>query len=253
HEKTFLNYWMRHIWIPIWPLFQGVLITSAVLSVPVSSVVSWSWPASVAAIAAGVAVGLPRVKRTGAGGRARDLAELWPLALVAALSFLVPIYVAVAVALVLFIFVYRVGASGVAAAFRYALTPRILAIIISSLVFSQYIEASGLSQLLASRLGGIAPVAVFSIPFLIGVATGVEFTFAGLAFPPLSGLLHGYMLSLAFLGGFLGVMLSPAHSCFVLTLDYYKAEARGVYGLLARAALASIAVAAPLYLLLEAL
>jgi hypothetical protein len=24
HQKTFLNYWMRHIWIPVWPLFQGV-------------------------------------------------------------------------------------------------------------------------------------------------------------------------------------------------------------------------------------
>ncbi|MEL9989865.1 MAG: DUF401 family protein [Thermoproteus sp.] len=253
HERTFLNYWMRHIWIPVWPLFQGVLITSAVLSVPVSRVVSWSWPASVAAVVAGAAVGLPRVKRVGAGGRARDLLSLWPLALVAALSSILPIYLAVSAALALFVLAYRVGASDVAAAFRYALTPRILAIIVSSLVFSQYIDASGLSRLLASSLGGAAALAAFSIPFLIGLATGVEFTFAGLAFPPLSALLHGYMLSIAFLGGFLGVMLSPAHSCFVLTLDYYKAEAREVYGLLVRAALVSAAVAASLYLLLEAL
>jgi hypothetical protein len=34
-QKTFLNYWMRHIWIPVWPLFQGVLITAVVLGVSV--------------------------------------------------------------------------------------------------------------------------------------------------------------------------------------------------------------------------
>ncbi len=246
-ERTFLNYWMRHIWVPVWPLFQGVLITSAVLSEPVTRVVSWSWPASVAAVAAGVAIGAPRVRRTQMGGRLRDAAALWPLAAVAALSFLLPIYAAVAVTLAAFTLAYRTPARDVAAAFRYALTPRIIAIIISSLVFSEYIRESGLGQALAGYLGGAALLAVFAVPLLIGIATGLEFTFAGLAFPPLSPLLHGYNLSLAFMGGFLGVMLSPAHSCLVLTLDYYKSDARKVYGLLARAAAVAAAVAASLY------
>lgn len=251
-EKTYLNYWMRHIWIPIWPLFQGVLITSAVLAEPVAKVISWSWPASIAAVTAGVVIGLPRVKKVEVGGRLRDLLALWPLAAVAILSFLAPIYVAVALVLIAFVVTYRVKAHAVLAAFRYALTPRILAIIISSLIFSEYIKESGLSALLAAYLGGAALLAVFAVPFLIGLATGVEFTFAGLAFPPLSALLHGYNLSLAFLGGFLGVMLSPAHSCFVLTLDYYKAEARDVYRFLTKSALVAVAVAAPLYAFLAA-
>jgi len=246
-ERTFLNYWMRHIWVPVWPLFQGVLITSAVLSEPVTRVVSWSWPASVAAVAAGIAIGAPRVRRTQMGGRLRDAAALWPLAAVAALSFLLPIYAAVAVTLAAFTLAYRTPAQDVAAAFRYALTPRIIAIIISSLVFSEYIRESGFGQALAGYLGGAALLAVFAVPLLIGIATGLEFTFAGLAFPPLSPLLHGYNLSLAFMGGFLGVMLSPAHSCLVLTLDYYKSDARKVYGLLARAAAVAAAVAASLY------
>ncbi len=251
-EKTFLNYWMRHIWIPIWPLFQGVLITSAVLAEPVVRVISWSWPASLAAIVAGVAIGLPRIKGVDVRGKLRDLSALWPLAAVATLSFLVPIYAAVALVLTAFIAVYRIERREVLAAFRYALSPRILAIIMASLIFSEYIKVSGLSEAMASYLGNAALLAIFAVPFLIGLATGVEFTFAGLAFPPLSALLHGYNLSLAFLGGFLGVMLSPAHSCLVLTLDYYKAEAREVYGLLLRSAAVAVAVAAPLYAALMA-
>lgn len=246
-EKTYLNYWMRHIWIPVWPLFQGVLLTSAVLAEPVAKVISWSWPASVAAVIAGVSVGLSRVRGVNVKGRLRDLSALWPLAAVAALSFLAPIYAAVALVLAIFVAAYRVKPREVMAAFRYALTPRILAIITASLIFSEYIKESGLSGALAMYLGNTALLAVFAVPFLIGLATGVEFTFAGLAFPPLSALLHGYNLSLAFLGGFLGVMLSPAHSCFVLTLDYYKAEARDVYRLLAKSAAIAVVAAVALY------
>ncbi|WP_193386189.1 DUF401 family protein [Thermoproteus tenax] len=252
-QRSFLNYWMRHIWIPIWPLFQGVLITAAVLNVPVLRVISWSWPASVAALVAGVAVGAREVRRAEAEGRLKDLVSLWPLLAVAALSLIAPIYIAVAAALALFVAVHRPGGPAMAEAFRYALTPRIMAIIVFSLMFSEYIRASGLSELLASRLGAAAPLAAFLVPFLVGLATGVEFTFAALAFPPLAPLLHGYRLAVAFLGGFLGVMLSPAHSCFVLTTDYYKAEYRDVYRLLIRAMLAALAAGLPLFWALGAL
>lgn len=61
-DKTFLNYWMRHIWISVWPLFQGVLLTSAVLGISISSVVERSWPAAVAAALAGVLAGRGAVK-----------------------------------------------------------------------------------------------------------------------------------------------------------------------------------------------
>lgn len=91
HQKTFLNYWMRHIWIPVWPLFQGVLITAAVLGVSVWQVVEWAWPGALFAVAAGVAVAASLVKPVPVAGDPRDLTALWPLAAVAALSFLAPL------------------------------------------------------------------------------------------------------------------------------------------------------------------
>lgn len=103
---------------------------------------------------------------------------------------------------------------------------------------------------MAASLGGAAPIAVFLIPFAIGVATGVEFTFASLAFPPIAGLIHGPTLAVAFAGGFLGVMLSPAHSCLVLTVEHYKADLAKVYKLLALAGVALAALTAAYSLLL---
>jgi hypothetical protein len=188
---------------------QGVLITAAVLGVLVWQVVEWAWPGALFAAAAGAAVAASLVKPVHVAGDPRDLTALWPLAAVAALSFLVPLPLAVAAVYLAYVVVNRVGRGQLAASLKYALNPRILAIIVFSLVFAQYIKESGLGAQLARALGPSSGLAVFLIPFAVDVATGVEFTFAGLAFLPISSFIHGP--ALAFAGGFLGVMLSPAH------------------------------------------
>jgi len=217
--------------------------------VSVWQVVEWSWPASVFAVVSGLAVGLPLVRRVESPGRFRDLAALWPLAAVAVLSFTAPLPLAVAAVYLAYLAVRRPAVDLVVGSLRYAATPRILAILVFSLIFAQYIKESSLSAEMAAALGGYSAAAVFAIPFAIGLATGVEFAFAGLAFPPIAPLIHGPMLALAFAGGFLGVMLSPAHSCLVLTREYYNADIALVYRLLARAAVVFIALSVVYYLL----
>lgn len=132
---------------------------------------------------------------------------------------------------------------------KYALNGRIVAIIVFSLVLAKYIEISGLSAELARLLGSYVAVVVFAIPFVIGLATGVEFILAALAFPPVAPFIHGPALALAFAGGFLGVMLSPAHSCLVLARGYYGSDIVLVYRLLAKAAAVLVVLAAAYYLL----
>jgi integral membrane protein (TIGR00529 family) len=208
HQKTFLNYWMRHIWIPVWPLFQGVLITAAVLGVSVWQVVEWAWPGALFAAVAGVAVAASLVKPVPVAGDPRDLTALWPLAAVAVLSLLVPLPLAAATVYLAYVVINKVDRNQLTASLKYALNPRILTIIIVfSLVFAQYIKESGLGAQLAQVLGPYSGLAVFLIPFAVGLATGVEFTFASLAFPPISSPYPRTCLGLR--GGFLGVMLSP--------------------------------------------
>lgn len=164
----------------------------------------------------------------------------------AVLSFLVPLPLAVAAVYLAYVVVNKVGRDQLAASLKYALNPRILSIIVFSLVFAQYIKESGLGAQLAQVLGPYSGLAVFLIPFAVGLATGVEFAFAGLAFPPISS--HGP--ALAFAGGFLGVMLSSVLSCLVLTREYYQADVGQVYRLLAKAAAAVVALSAAYYVLI---
>ncbi|MEN3048026.1 MAG: DUF401 family protein [Candidatus Caldarchaeales archaeon] len=245
--RTFVNYWWRHIWISVWPLYQGVILASAVLHAGVVEVISRTWPAALAAAIAGFAM-MPRIPKVSDLGLLEDLASLWPLGLVAVLSFLVPLPIAIGLTLLAYVLVSRMSAKEFLEALRLGTNPNVMMIIVGSLVFSSYIVATGLNLDLAEMLGPYGPIAVFSVPLVIGLATGIEFAFVALAFPPLLGLLDGYMVALAFAGGHIGVMLSPAHSCFVLSSEYFRTPLNDVYPLLARA----IMIEVPLIALLLA-
>jgi hypothetical protein len=74
------------------------------------------------------------------------------------------------------------------------------------------------------------------LPFLAGLVTGIAIGFAGAAFPIVVGFvsadatLHPIAaLVLAFSMGYAGMMLSPVHLCFLLTVDYFSASFIKVY------------------------
>lgn len=108
------------------------------------------------------------------------------------------------------------------------------------LVFKVMLEASGLLPLASEDLvqSGIPiVVAVAALPFLAGIVTGIALGFAGTAFPLVvglmategSGLTPMATLVLAYGFGYMGMMLSPVHLCFLVTKDYFAAAMQKVY------------------------
>ena len=77
---------------------------------------------------------------------------------------------------------------------------------------------------------------VMGMPFISGLITGIAVGFVGATFPllvplfaglsPLDFLLHG---SLAYVSGYVGMMLSPVHICLLVTKDYFKASLAASY------------------------
>jgi hypothetical protein len=57
-HKSFINYWFRHIWEYIFPLYPGVLLTAALTQTHVGQVFKAQFPLSLAAIAGGAFFGL---------------------------------------------------------------------------------------------------------------------------------------------------------------------------------------------------
>jgi len=72
---------------------------------------------------------------------------------------------------------------------------------------------------------------IAAMPFLSGLVTGIAVGFVGVSFPlvipmfpasPVSDYL--FYAALAFTFGYMGMMLSPVHLCFLVTKDYYRAS-----------------------------
>ncbi|HWJ03292.1 MAG TPA: DUF401 family protein, partial [Verrucomicrobiae bacterium] len=71
---------------------------------------------------------------------------------------------------------------------------------------------------------------VMTLPLVIGLLTGLTQAVVAISFPVLLGLtLTPHLITLAFVAGFAGVMLSPVHLCLVLTVDYFKTTMGRIY------------------------
>lgn len=237
---SYLNYWFRHIWIPSWPLFQSVVITAAVLAITPVGVVSVTWPATPAAVAAGLAIGYPALSRYRCGmepdgSRSLLLKASWPFILLAALiiSGVASLLEALTLTLTATIIILRPGTTQLKNALLLAARPRIHAILFEALLLKELLLNTGTPQALyeAAASTGLPPLFIaFIVPFILGLAAGGENFFAATAMPLLKayiitgGTIDPGMLLIAYTGGSMGVMASPVHLCYALTVDYYKAR-----------------------------
>jgi len=108
------------------------------------------------------------------------------------------------------------------------------------MIFESLLNSSGLIPLAGRELShGRVPIALIIafLPFLAGLVTGIAIGFAGAAFPIVVGFISAGEISmqpvaalvLAFSMGYAGMMLSPVHLCFLLTVEYFSASLIKVY------------------------
>jgi len=265
-RMTFINYWFRHIWEPVFPLYPGLILAAALAGLPVSSLIYRMWPYTLMAVAAGWLLSWQRVPRE-LGGAGGDLGKAWRQAW---LTMAPVLFVIVAVLAFRFDLALMTGLAclGLAVALRYpparvpgllweAFKPMTLLLIIGVMVFKGILEASGAVAALPAVLTAyhIPPVLiVFLLPFLTGLLTGISQGYVAVSFPLLLGMmgpaansLNWYVL--AFISGLFGVYLSPSHLCLVLTKEYFGAGWGDVYRRLLPAALAVLGLAVALYYL----
>ena len=99
---------------------------------------------------------------------------------------------------------------------------------------------------------------ILTIPFLSGLITGIAIGFVGISFPLIIPLfsasdVSGYLLcaALAYTFGYMGMMLSPVHLCFLVTKEYFKADLLRSYRHIILPALAVMVTAAAMFLILK--
>ena len=87
------------------------------------------------------------------------------------------------------------------------------------------------------RAGIPVVLIIMLMPFISGLATGLSFAFVGASFPIVFALIGNHpaageiaaVTTLAYSSGYLGMMFSPLHVCFVVTCEYYSTRMTRVY------------------------
>jgi len=251
--KTFTNYWWRHIWEYAWPLYPGLILTAAIFGVRVIDVikVQFYFTLIVAAIGAlSVKLYFGRIGFGGSGPGAnrketfrRNLRLFiegsWEILLVVALIVGLRVYMLASLGLVvmLSLLLLRRGAREKLSFLKKSFNIQVLAVLVAVMIFKNLIVHSDMADVIKSLVGHAESYRIailFFIPFIIGFLTGVNQSFAGIAFPvlvPIVGIESPDLRMIAFLyvSGFAGVLLSPVHLCLVLSSEYYGANLAGVF------------------------
>jgi uncharacterized protein len=243
-EKAFINYWFRHPWECILPLYPGIVFASAVSHIPLNKLAIINIIPVLALVATGFIYGMRGVGHSlrnrnepVSGKSLRPWINFLPILIVMILVIIVGIELHYALLFVLipFFMLYRYSIKQIFAALRYGFSWDVIVMIVGIVLFKETMEASGSVKNLGRFFieHGIPLLPVYCLlPFVAGLLTGHTVGFVGSTFPLLISIgdqALPSLVSLAFASGFIGVLLSPVHLCLILTREFFKADISGIY------------------------
>ncbi len=246
-NKAFVNYWFRHIWECISPLYPGVVLAAAVTKVPINKFLISQLPIPLAVIGAGALLGFRGITSSTVQGQ-RDLAEIKALfitllpitiSIILVAVFGMPLAFAMISVVAGMLAFYRYRWSEIITAFRESFSINIVLMTVGIMVFKGMLDASGAIEALPAFFtasGMPTGIILFALPFIVGLLTGLTVGFVGATFPIITAMLGGHpdlgSITFAFASGFAGMMLSPTHLCLLLTIQYFKADMAATYRLM---------------------
>lgn len=251
-----INYWFRHHGEYWWPLYPGVILTLSLLNLPAWKFMAALMPLALVHVASGAwfllrplpTAGPAPSTRPGAGRR--FLVNITPILIVVAaiplgavgrallarggyaLGHAWPLLTGLAAAVCWVAFGYRFKAAAVARALVNRQVGAMLLLVVGVMTFQGMMKESGAVAAISGELRdfGIPALAmIVLLPLISGFLMGIAVGYVAASFPLLVPLLAQYQgseflayVSLAFAAGFVGMLASPVHLCFVVSRDYFK-------------------------------
>lgn len=254
-EKTFINYWFRHIWEFIWPLYPSIILFSALLEVEIREIVKVQFPLTIALFIIGLVWEQRNIKRNIIENTNRkdvflNMKKLflgtWPILLIAVFVLFVKLDFLISLSIVILSLIllnrYKIKVKDIKDIIKSDLDLNILFLIAGIMIFKRMLEATGIIIIIPEFFTGLGIprlVVLFIIPFLVGILTGISSATVGICFPVLLPFMVvqnevnlNYAM-FAYVGAYIGMMISPVHLCLVVTKDYFKADLAKIYKLLA--------------------
>ena len=252
-EETFVNYWFRHIWEFVWPLYPSIILLSALLGVEVREIIIVQLPISLVALMLGLIWERRYLKKDEVKDKRGDFGfnikklflSTWPILLVIFLVIIIKIDLLISLITVIVSLILlnrsKMKTEVIIEIIKKDIPLNIVVLIAGIMIFKRMLETTGAIMVIPgffTELGIHPLIILFFIPFLIGMLTGITSAFVGIGFPVLlpfivvQGEVNLNYVMFAFVGGYMGHMLSPMHLCLVVTNDYFQADTGKIYKML---------------------
>lgn len=261
-EKSFINYWFRHPWEYILPLYPGILLASAISGIELRNLIFTNSIYAVLMLIVGAVFAMRNVKGNSEIKEQLDkkgIVSFIPILtiLLLVLIFHIELHLAL-IAVVLFLFlIYKYNLKDILKALKHGFSTEVIILITGVMFFKEAMDNSGAVKNLSEFFinNGISTLPIlFILPFVTGLLTGITIGFVASTFPLIISMTHSTsigMISFAFASGFLGVMLSPVHVCLILTKEYFKADLWKIYKLMTPACVIVFCGAIATYIILK--
>ncbi|QSQ09031.1 hypothetical protein H0A61_01388 [Koleobacter methoxysyntrophicus] len=240
-RKAFINYWFRHVWEYMFPLYPGVILASRIIDIDLVLYVKAMIPFTLAAILIGIPISFYRTpkgmnRNPNTESKVYHLKNLLfgisPILFIIFMFFVLKIhpFIGIGITILALTLLYRYTLEDYKELFIKAFSFKTLFLVLGVMVFKNMLVDSGvIEQLPAFLTQADVPVLLmfFLLPFTVGVLTGISTAYVAVTFPILAGLLPEINLSymaFAYVSGFAGVMVTPIHLCMVFSANYYKAK-----------------------------
>jgi len=251
-EETFVNYWFRHIWEFVWPLFPGIILFAGLLKVEIQEVILVQFPLTITAVIVGFVWEYKNLRKDTTLINKKDILlnlkklffGVWPILFIIILVLgtktdLLFSLVIVILSLILSN-IKKLSLKRLKEIVRNDIDLSVVILIASIMIFKRMLQVSGGIEIIPEAFAklGIHPfIVLFIIPFFIGIMTGISTAALGIGLPVLLPIIvqgepNLYYAMLAFTGSFVGVMISPMHLCLVVTRNYFKADMGKMYKML---------------------
>jgi integral membrane protein (TIGR00529 family) len=239
-EKAFINYWYRHPWELILPLYPGIVLASAVSGVSLRDLILLNFPIAVIFFTIGFLLSMENLKNEKKSIKSQDiynsLLSFIPILLVLlpVIIFKIDLSITLFLNILFLCFYFKKNLKETFSILKYGFTLDVIVLVFGVMIFKEMLQLSGAVDGIAKAItdAQIPYLIIFiTLPFFVGLITGISVGFVGSTFPILLHLKEtlSYEISIAFVSGYAGVLLSPLHLCLILTKDYFKADILGIY------------------------
>jgi integral membrane protein (TIGR00529 family) len=247
-----INFWFRHIWEPIWPLYPGIIFTLQILKISFGQLFLHLFFITIFAfLGAFLFIILPNKKKITTENQTvlkkfsplKFLYQLWPVFILIVTIPIIPrgvlsLSILVISLSIIYTIERRLSFGTIFKSIKIGFSLKLLLLIPVIFIFKYYIEKAEIINFIIqfSNTAGLPiELIIFIVSFILGLLFGITIGFISVALPLFlpfiltSTGVNFYPFVYLFVGGYIGVFFSPMHLCLVLTKEYFNASLFKMY------------------------